>query len=250
VISGLSALEIDSQAEFEALKKQYAADVEKFLRSLSREFDLVFDRDVLEKTLDLSPPGLDEVMGLTRVMALLASGDYDLLVLDSAATGHLIRLLELPEIVDQWLKVFFDLFLKYQHVFRLTGFSQELVAVSRNLKKLRSLLSNPAETSLYAVGIPTDMAYEETRDLAAACARLRVGVAGLFLNLVTPASDCALCSALYRRESVVRKEFRRTLADRGMTVVYRHGALRGLQRLSELGEVLYQSTRVASRAYA
>ncbi len=110
VAQGLTALEIDSEAEFEVLKQQYAGDIEEFLESVSSNFDLAFDREVLERTLDLSPPGLDEVMGLTRVMALLASGEFDMLVLDSAATGHLIRLLELPEIVDQWLKAFFDLF--------------------------------------------------------------------------------------------------------------------------------------------
>ena len=250
LISGLRAMEIDSQAEFEALKKHYAADIESFLRSVSHEFDFVFDREVLERTLDLSPPGLDEVMGLTRVMELLATGDYDMLVLDSAATGHLIRLLELPGIIDQWLRVFFAVLLKYQQVFRLTRFSQELVAVSKNLKKLRTLMNNPTETCLYAVSIPTDMAYEETRDVVAACQRLGIGVAGLFLNLVTPPSECPMCSALQRRESAVRDEFRRTLADDRMTVVYRHGDLRGLERLSELGETLYQRAHVASRAYA
>jgi len=51
--------------------------------------------------------------------------------------------LELPEIIDQWLKAFFDLFLKYQPIFRLTGFSQELVSLSKNLKKLRQLLNDP-----------------------------------------------------------------------------------------------------------
>ncbi len=125
VMPGVTAIEIDSEAEFKALKQQYAGDIEKFLETLSSNFDLAFDREVLERTLDLSPPGLDEVMGLTRVMALLASGEFDTLVLDSAATGHLIRLLELPEIIDQWLKAFFDLFLKYQQIFRLTGFSQK-----------------------------------------------------------------------------------------------------------------------------
>ena len=144
ILPGLTALEIDSEAEFEAMKRQYAGDIEKFLESVSSNFDLTFDREVLERTLDLSPPGLDEVMGLTRVMALLASRDYDVLVLDSAATGHLIRLLELPEIVDQWLKAFFDVLLKYRQVFRLSEFSQKLVEMSKNLKKLRRLLKDPA----------------------------------------------------------------------------------------------------------
>lgn len=249
VVSGLTAMEIDSQAEFEALKKQYAGDIEKFLESVSSKFDLTFDREVLERILDLSPPGLDEVMGLTRVMALLASGRYDVLVLDSAATGHLIRLLELPEIIDQWLKVFFDLFLKYQQIFRLTKFSQELVTMSKNLKRWRELLSNPARAALYAVSIPTDMAFEETRDLVAACERLCISVPGLFLNLVTPLSDCDLCSALYRRESRVRNKFQQSLSGRDVTVVYRRGEVRGLGRLGELGKALYQGARAESSAY-
>ena len=249
VSSGLTAMEIDSEAEFRALKNQYAGDIEKFLESVSGNFDLTFDREVLERILDLSPPGLDEVMALTRVMALLASGSYDVLVLDSASTGHLIRLLELPEIIDQWLKLFFELFLKYQQVFRLTRFSQELVTMSKNLKRLREVVSDPARAALYAVSIPTDMAFEETQDLVAACERLPISVPGLFLNLVTPPSDCALCFALYRRESLVRNKFHRSFSGRDVTVVYRRGEIRGLRRLAELGKALYQGTRVESRAY-
>jgi arsenite-transporting ATPase len=250
VFPGVEAMEIDSESEFQALKKQYAGDIQKFLESISRNFDLTFDRAVLERILDLSPPGLDEVMGLTGVMALLASGDYDVLVLDSAATGHLIRLLELPGIVDQWLKAFFDLFLKYPQIFRLTRFSQQLVSMSKNLKRFRRLLADPARSAVYAVSIPTDMALEETRDLLAACARLGVSVPGLFLNLVTPPGDCLLCSALYRRESLVRRKFQRCLQGRDMTVVYRWGEIQGLRRLAELGQALYQPNRVESSVYA
>jgi arsenite-transporting ATPase len=250
VTSGLTALEVDAEAEFEALKKQYAGDIEKFLQSMSSQFDLTFDREVIERILDLSPPGLDEVMALTRVTALLASGSYDVLVVDSASTGHLIRLLELPEIIDQWLKVFFDLFLKYQQIFRLTKFSQELVTLSKNLKRLKQLLSNPATAALYAVSIPTDMAYEETRDLLTACKRLGISVARLFLNLSTPPSDCGLCSALYRGESLVRDKFQQSFPGKDFTLVYRRGETRGLRRLGELGQALYEGAGVESRVYA
>ncbi|MBZ5513742.1 MAG: ArsA family ATPase [Acidobacteriia bacterium] len=249
VASGLAAMQIDSEAEFAALKQHYAGDIARFLESLSSQFDLTFDREVLERILDVSPPGLDEVMGLTRVMTLLASGRYEVLVLDSAATGHLIRLLELPEIIDQWLKLFFDLFLRYQQIFRLTRFSQELVTMSKNLKSLRALLTNPAKTALYAVSIPTDMALEETQDLVAACERLGIRVPGLFLNLVTPLRDCELCSALHRRESLVRKKFQQSFSDRDLTVVYRRGEMRGLCRLGELGRALFERAPAESSAY-
>ncbi|MFZ0913615.1 MAG: ArsA family ATPase [Candidatus Korobacteraceae bacterium] len=250
VLPGVTAIEIDSEAEFAALKHQYAGDIETFLETLSSNFDLAFDGEVLERMLDLSPPGLDEVMGLTRVMAFLASGEFDLLVLDSAATGHLIRLLELPEIIDQWLKAFFDLFLKYQPIFRLTGFSQELVSLSKNLKKLRQLLNDPAQCALYAVSIPTDMAFEETRDLLAACGRLGINVPGIFLNLVTPASDCRLCSAMNRRESPIYKKLRQNFHG-SISVIYRRGEVRGLHGLEQMGDALYQCEHVdAEAAYA
>jgi arsenite-transporting ATPase len=249
VAPGLGAMEIDAEAEFAALKKQYAGDVEQFFKAVSSNFDLSFDREVLERILDLCPPGLDEVMALTRVMALLASGSCDLLVLDSAATGHLIRLLELPELLDQWLKVLFDFFLKYRQVFRLTRFSQELVTMSKNLKKLHGLLNHPHRTALYAVSIPTDMAFEETLDLVTACEHLGISVAGLFLNLVTPLRDCGLCSALNRRESLVRERFKRYFSTRDVTQVFRGGEVRGLRALEELGGRLWQGARVESMAY-
>ena len=247
VFPGVTAIEIDSEAEFKALKQQYASDIERFLDTLSSNFDLAFDREVLERTLDLSPPGLDEVMGLTRVMALLASGEFDILVLDSAATGHLIRLLELPEIIDQWLKAFFNLFLKYQQIFRLTEFSRELVVLSKNLKKLRQLLNDPAQSALYAVSIPTDMAFEETRDLLAACGRLGIYVPGIFLNLVTPPSACPLCSAMNSRESLVYGKFKQNF-HRAISVVYRRGEIRGLHWLEQLGDALYQCEHVDAEA--
>ncbi len=249
VVPGVTAIEIDSEAEFEVLKQQYAGDIERFLESVSSNFDLAFDRDVLERTLDLSPPGLDEVMGLTRVMALLASGEFDTLVLDTAATGHLIRLLELPEIIDQWLKAFFDLFLKYRQIFRLTEFSQKLVLMSKNLKKLRQLLKNPAQSALYAVSIPTEMAFEETQDLLAACGRSGIHVPGILLNLVTPPSNCVLCSAMNRRESLIHGKFRQSFCGE-VSVVYRRGAIRGLHWLAKLGDALYQCEYVgAAHAY-
>ena len=168
---------------------------------------MVFDSVVLERMMDVAPPGLDEVMALTRILEFVARDSYDLFVLDCASTGHLIRLLELPDLVNQWLKAFFNLFLKYQRVLRLPGFTERLVGISRSLKKLRELLQNPATSVLYAVSIPTQMALEETKDLVAACHRMGIAVPLVFLNLMTPPCDCRLCSSLRRRERLVVRGF-------------------------------------------
>jgi arsenite-transporting ATPase len=246
---GLTAMEIDAQAEFDSLKVQYQKELERFLKSFSPNLDFTFDREVMEKILDLSPPGLDEIMALTRIMEFLAQGSFDVFILDSAPTGHLIRLLELPELIDQWLKVFFGLFLKYKRVFRLPQISQCLVQMSKNLKRLRTLLHDPTRSALYAVSILTEMAFQETKDLMAACKRMGVHVPVLFLNLATPPSECSLCSALSQRESQVKDKFQRTFSGRHQTLVYRQGEPCGLKQLGDLGQALYQPMGKESRPH-
>jgi arsenite-transporting ATPase len=239
ICPGLTALEIDAEAQFRALKQLYSEELQSFLQSLLPEMDLAFDREAMERIVDLSPPGLDEVMALIEVMELYDQNQYGTLVLDSAPTGHLIRLLEMPELVDQWLKVFFGLFLKYKQIFRLPKVSQRLVEMSKALKRVRALLADPEGCALYGVAILTEMAFEETKDLLAACQRMQVNAPLLFLNLATPPGDCPLCSASRRRESAIEQKFRRAFPTVEQVMVYRRGEPRGLAALGQLGQKLY-----------
>jgi len=163
VCPGLTALEIDAEGQFNSLKKLYAKELRSFLESLLPGMDLTFDREAMEKVLDLAPPGVDEIIALTQVMEFVEQGRYQTLVLDAAPTGHLLRLLEMPDLIDRWLNVFFGLFLKYRHIFRLPRVAQRLVEISKHLKRLRALLADPKAGALYAVTILTEMAFEETK---------------------------------------------------------------------------------------
>jgi arsenite-transporting ATPase len=250
ICPGLTGLEIDVQAEFHSLKQLYSDELRSFLRSLLPEMDLAFDREAMERIVDLSPPGLDEVMALTKVMDLSAQDHYRTLVLDCAPTGHLIRLLEMPELVDGWLRAFFGLFLKYEQIFRLPKVSQRLVEMSKALKRLRALLADPARCALYGVAILTDMAFEETKDLLAACQRMQVNAPLLFLNMATPPSDCPLCSARRRREFLVEQQFRLAFPAAAQVLVYQHGQPRGLARLGELGQAIYTAPATKALTYA
>lgn len=243
LMAGLSAMEIDARAEFEALKRRYASDIRDFFQSVSASLDLTFDRVVLEKMLDLAPPGLDEVMALGRVSDLLAQDRYELIVLDPAATGHFIRLLELPAIADQWLKTMFDFLLKYERVFTLPGFSEQLVRFSKNLKQFRRILSDPRRAVVYAVGIAAEMAWEEMKDLLDACGRIGVEVPAIFLNLLTPPGDCAWCAAARRREETMSARFRDTFPRQRQILIYRQEQPLGLNGLRRFGSELFQAAR-------
>ena len=240
IAPGLAALQIDAEAELEELSREYRDEVSQLLGALSPNVDLAFDRAVMERLMDLAPPGLDEVLALSLEMELLAAGTFDVLVLDSAPTGHLVRLLEMPELVDRWLKVLFDLLLKYRTVLRLPRVSERLVGLSKDLKQLRRLMGDGGRSALYAVTIATGMALEETADLVAASERLGLRPAGLLVNLATPPSDCSLCSALVERERRVLEEMRTVFAQTPRSLVYLGQEPRGLERLGELGTALYR----------
>jgi arsenite-transporting ATPase len=121
-----------------------------------------------------------------------------------------------------------------------------LVSFSRGLKRLRNLWRDPVRAALYAVTILTEMAFQETCDLLAVCGRQRLPVRGLFLNLVTSAGDCPLCTALSRREASIKDKFQQTLIGQ-KTVIYRQSEPRGLQRLGELGQALYRPRLMENR---
>ena len=237
---GLWVMEVDANADFIAMKNQYRKEIAQFLKRIMPNLDLTFDREVMERIMDLSPPGIDELMALAAVMDYLAPKDYDLLVLDAAPTGHLIRLLELPEIIEDWLKAVFGIFLKYRNIFRLPEITQRLVRISKDLKRLRAILRDPSRAALSAVSILTEMSFAETTDLVAACGRMGIPVPCLFLNMATPAGPDPLCASLFHRESAVRGKFASGFPSIRQTVVYHQSDPRGIENLEALGQILYQ----------
>ncbi len=242
VAPGLTAVELDAKAEYESLREQYARELGGVLAGASNQggIDFSFDRDVMERMIDLAPPGLDEVLALTRIVKLMDGGSYDLFILDTAPTGHLLRFLEMPGLIESWLKTFFALFLKYRDLFWLPTVTQMMVELSRRIKLFRKLLLDANKTALMAVTIPTEMACEETKDLVAACERLGVWVPNLLVNMVTPASACRVCTALRRTEVRFLEQYESGFGGRHVVHIAHQHEPRGFERLRMLGQALYR----------
>ena len=247
IAPGLSVIELDAQAEYARLKKNYADELTGvFGRSTAQTgIELAFDRDVMERMLDVAPPGLDEMLALTRIVDLMERRQYDLFVLDTAPTGHLLRFLEMPELMEKWLSTFFALFLKYRDIFWLPKITQMMVDLSKKMKAFRRLLTDATRAALYAVTIPTEMAYAETLDLVAACQGLGVAVPRLFINLLTPASSCPHCAAAHQAQQPLLARYQVAHAQRHLTSVFRQTEPRGAERLLALGRALYAAPAVA-----
>lgn len=239
VLATIDAQEINAEADFEKVRRDYRAELESFLEDALPHFDITFDREVMEHLLDLAPPGLDEIMALTTIMEHFEQHRYDLIIVDAAPIGHLVRLLELPELIRDWLKLFFSLLLKYRKVMRLPHLSKELVQLSRELKSLRLLLRNANQTELYAVTIPTHLAVEKTYEMTYALQQLGMTTTALFINQITPQSDCPLCEAISSREAIVLEKALAILPSHQQARIFRQTEPTGLTELSALGSAIF-----------
>lgn len=236
--SQLWAREINPEELFERFKQTYAeemADLFTGLNGLS-QLDVPFDRDAMTHLLDLTPPGLDEIMALLEIATSLRAEAFDLYVLDNAPTGHLLRFLDLPDLMQEWLRLFFALILKYRGVARLPKTSAMLVQMSKDLKTIRTHLSDPQRCEFIPVAIPTVMALNETRRLLSRLDRLNIPCRRLLLNQALLSSGhCGFCSTLRAEQGNVIAAFQQEFAQLEIvTLPWLSRELKGMKTLAEL----------------
>ena len=63
------------------------------------------DNEDIEQMLTLSVPGIDEVMSFKTITDLIEEGNFEKYVVDTAPTGHALRLISSPKMLDEWIKV-------------------------------------------------------------------------------------------------------------------------------------------------
>ena len=188
----LYGLEIDAEKMLDDFKKEYRTSIEElFARFAAGGIDIKFDRDVLSGFIDISPPGLDEIMALKKMMEIADS--YDLVILDTAPTGHLIRFLETPEIALSWLKAFLRLLLKYKGVVSLGRAAEKVIGLTRDVRRIKETLVDAAKTEFIGITIPEDMSMAETGRLLGSLKKLGVPCRRIIVNMVMPLTECNFC---------------------------------------------------------
>jgi arsenite-transporting ATPase len=210
----LDAMEIDPGARFEELRKRYRAWTDDLFESLAggSRWEIQFDREAMRELVALAPPGIDEIAALSVISDLIDQNRYATIVLDTAPTGHLVRFLELPEVALSWVRTFIKLLLKYQNVVRSSGVAEELIALSKSIKRVIALLTDARDCEFVGVAIPERMSLEETARLVPVLERLKVPMRRLLINGVVPlraSAACDFCRARHRLQEKSLEDFRR-----------------------------------------
>jgi arsenite-transporting ATPase len=193
--TNLFAMEINADKLFEDFKATFEQDISAmFDQFLGKGMDIRFDRQVMAELISLAPPGIDEIMALDKVMELRKENAFDLFILDTSPTGHLLRFLELPALIRDWLKSFFRLMLKYRGVVRLVRAAEKALALSRNIRMIQETLIDPKRTAFMAVTIPESLAVLELARLLSAIKSAKIPCHHVIVNMMVPPGPCPFCS--------------------------------------------------------
>ena len=207
ILPGLRALEIDSTARWaEATTLPEDRKPGKIEKALSDAMRMLGEA-----------PGVDEFISLDLLVETMHTDLFDEVVFDTAPTGHTLRLLLLPNMLDGWigrmiaLRGFFSRFGRAIRKLIPRGDRRDLPDMSENLKsarermaEVRDLIKDSDRTRFVLVTIPEAMSVFETRRTMQQLKDNNIPVGVIIANMIQPDSDtcdyCKLRHQIHARE--------------------------------------------------
>jgi len=250
VYPGLMGLELDG--DFEA--KRYVGNVKTQIAKL---FSPAILKEA-ERQIELAStmPGVEEVALFDRMSDLIVDrlDAYDLIVFDTAPTGHTLRLLRMPELMASWIEALSrrrkTLLTLNQNIdkVRLNPEARSieedpilstLEQRKEKLEQVRARLMQHNFTGFVLVMIPERLPIEESARAADLLREFNVNVCGIIVNRVLPDNlDGTFYQARRQQEQVYRDEIARRFANQSLiwipqfeTDVY---GVKNLERVSQL----------------
>ena len=166
VAPGLRVREVDAPARFAALAEGWRDEVEEVLERVGVGRGAALDRRVMDSLWELAPPGVDELAALAELLDQVEEGTT--VVVDTAPTGHLLRLLAMPATALGWTRALLRILGGLGGAAALDTTVQATVELARRLRKLQARLRDPAHSGALVVSTGGALVEAETARLLAA----------------------------------------------------------------------------------
>ncbi len=202
---------------------------------------------------ELVLPGLDEAIAFDELLKHVENPSWDVIVFDTAPTGHTLRFLSLPELIEAWSG-------RLLRMMRVSGgirsmlfgrkqsdaMKEELERFRRRVLHVRRVLSDPSTTSFTLVTIPERMGVNETLRANASLQEYGLPVTGCLVNRVTPELDHPFLKRRRSEEMGHIDELDSTLEMPVTTMELFDTEVQGLERLRTYGNLLYGTPETLS----
>ena len=241
-------LEIDPAKAVEEYKEKFAGAAEKM--DILKGFGLEGAFDIAGLT-----PGIDEVAAFDKFLWFMSSDEYDIIIFDTAPTGHALRFLSLPDVLDSWVGKMITLRLKFAGIAgmfkKLLPFgggdgeiekfgAEQLEGMKERIKVAKKLLTDKKRTHFWLVAIPEAMSIVESERACKTLKAAHIPVEGIVVNNMVPKNSCSFCSARRKMQekniATIKKTFS-SLKVRQLPL-FPH-EVGGIQQLEKIGALLY-----------
>jgi arsenite-transporting ATPase len=145
-------------------------------------------------------PGADEAAAMQQLLAYLDDPRFDRVVVDTAPTGHTLRLLQLPEFLDTMVGRLVRMREQFGGLMdRVTGLfgdddsaaaaEPDLDELRDRIERLRAVLRDPERTDFRVVMVPEEMSVVESERLVRRLREFDIPVNTIVVNRVMEALD-------------------------------------------------------------
>ena len=200
----LYAMEIDTDDALERFQNALSTfDVKKLSDALGVQPELLdgLGLSELSNLLNNPPPGLDELVALSNILNDPdIARDFDVVVVDTAPTGHTLRMLALPEFLDGFLGKLLELRMKLSGMASMLqsflgggeaaatraqtvdNALNQLEEFRTQMAGLRAQLKNDKKTDFVVVSVPTKLSVNESKRLMKELDSQGVKVSNIVIN--------------------------------------------------------------------
>jgi arsenite-transporting ATPase len=194
-VFNLAAIEVIADEALSVFKEAHQSELKKLLATSTN-----LDNEDINEMLSLSIPGIDEIMSFKTIIDFIEEGQYDKYVVDTAPTGHALRLISSPKMLDAWIKVAAKMRWKYRYL--ITSFAGSykqdevdafLLSLKKTVKRIENLLQDNSKCEFIPVCIPEAMAISETIRLIADLEDFKIKARQIIVNHVNVSEDCVFC---------------------------------------------------------
>ena len=206
ITANLSAQEIDAHQVLEQFREDYLWELAEMMSGESSTAEsslkIAYAPEAWRRIVSQALPGIDEMLSLIKVMELLESKEQDLIILDSAPTGHLLRFLEMPTALGDWLAWIFKLWIKYQDVLGRTELMGRLRTLRQRVVQTQKRLQNAQHTEFIGVFQSRSAIVAETKRLSESLTALGVSQRYLINNRCEP--ENLISASLFPDQAIVQ----------------------------------------------